>query len=67
MLRGNDARLLNELFLACYFSYKNVNKQNLKDESLDIKKLKSNLCDIFYDGMDIVLEIMDEFGKVSSK
>lgn len=62
MLKENDIKLIEELFLANYFSY--LNLKNLKCNNCDnnLKKLYSETIDVLYDGMDTVMEILDMSG-----
>lgn len=62
MLKRNEVKMLDELFLSSFFSYNNLKKIKIKNVNSNVKKLYSESLDVLYDAMDTVLEILDMCG-----
>ena len=62
MLKDNDVKLLEELFVSNYFSYMNIKNFKINNCDINLKKLHLETVDLLYDGMDTVLEVLDICG-----
>ena len=62
MPKNSDIKLLEDLFLSSYYSFNNLKYIKCHNCDSNIKKIYSETLDIFYDGMDTVMEILDICG-----
>ena len=62
MKEDNFLHLLDGLFLSNYEAYTKLKRNMIGESNRELYRLYNDVLDLFYDGMDTVLEIIDICG-----